>query len=116
MTKIMKNILMVTVCAITTMTSVAQAEILTYFCKVKAKIHPIKVDDKKKTLEWLGKKYTIRVSNPNEPNGCAKSGWHVGPQRVDGTSFNFCTATQGVAGIEYDDGKITDCDKRRSRL
>ena len=43
-------------------------------------------------LIWRGKNYHI----VNQP-ACAKSGWHA---TGHGISFDFCTATQGVAGID----------------
>jgi hypothetical protein len=69
-----------------------------YLCKVHGKTYPLRVDDNenKNVLEWRGKKYSI-VFQPD----CAKYGWHA---EGNGTSFDFCTATQGYAAIQDKDG------------
>jgi hypothetical protein len=63
---------------------------------VDGKTYPLRVDDNKKVLEWRGKKYSLT----EQPN-CAKYGWHA---EGSGTSFDFCTATQGYGAIEDKDG------------
>jgi Bacterial SH3 domain len=57
-----------------------------------AKMYPLRVDETKMTLEWRGKKYSLTM----QPD-CAKYGSHA---EGNGTSFDFCTATQGYAAIE----------------
>jgi hypothetical protein len=70
--------------------------IYNYSCKVNGKTYPLRVDDGKNVLEWRGKKYSITVKED-----CGRYGWHaVGNE----TSFDFCTATKGEAGIEDKDG------------
>jgi hypothetical protein len=66
-----------------------------YSCKADGKAYPLRVDENKKVLEWQGKKYSITASQETETDsGCAKYGWDA---KGNGTSFRFCTATQGVA-------------------
>lgn len=96
----------------------AYAEVYNYSCKaclfprinevgsdgcdvVDGKTFPLRVDASKKVLEWRGKKYSLTDASPDEPNGCAKAGWHA---EGNGTSFNFCAATQGYGAIEDKDG------------
>jgi hypothetical protein len=35
---------------------------------------------------------SLTIASADEPDGCAKNGWHT---EGNGTSFTFCTATQG---------------------
>jgi len=78
--------------------------IFNYSCKVHGKTYPLRLDETKKVLEWRGKRYSI-VSSSGSPSGsqpdCAKYGWHV---EGNGTSFDFCSATQGYAAIQDKDG------------
>jgi hypothetical protein len=59
---------------------------------VDGKTYPLRVDTNKNVLEWRGKKYSIT----EQPN-CGKDGWHA---EGNGTSFDFCTATQGYGAIK----------------
>jgi hypothetical protein len=77
------------------------AEIYNYSCKVNGKTYPLRVDDNKNVLEWRSKKYSLTIASADEPDGCAKYGWHA---KGYGTSFTFCTATKGYAAIEDKDG------------
>jgi hypothetical protein len=66
-------------------------------CEVVGKAYPLRVDDTKNVLEWRGKKYKLTIAS------CAKYGWHA---EGNGTSFTFCTATQGYGAIEDKDGNV----------
>jgi hypothetical protein len=77
---------------------------------VEGKTYPLRVDDKKNVLEWRGKKYSLTVASADEPDGCAKYGWHA---EGNGTSFTFCTATQGYGAIEDKDGVKVRCNLKR---
>jgi len=72
-------------------------------CEVDGNAYPLRVDDNKNVLEWRGRKYSLTVASADEPNGCAKYGWHA---KGNGTSFTFCTATQGYGAIEDKDGNV----------
>jgi hypothetical protein len=72
-------------------------------CDVDGQTFPLRVDDNKNVLEWRGQKYGLTVASADEPNGCAKYGWHA---EGNGTSFTFCTATKGYAAIEDKDGNV----------
>ena len=72
---------------------------------VDGKTYPLRVDDKKNVLEWRGKKYSLTASE-----GCGKYGWHAAG---NGTSFDFCGATQGYAAIEDKDGVKVQCNLNR---
>ncbi len=75
-------------------------------CEVDGKTYPLRVDDNKNVLEWRGKKYSLT----EQPN-CGKYGWHA---EGSGTSFDFCTATQGYGAIEDKDGNVkVRCNLRR---
>jgi len=63
-----------------------------YSCKIKGKTFLVEVNDSQTILKWKGKRYSIIV----QPN-CAKASWHA---TGNGTSFDFCVATKGVAGFE----------------
>src|SRR5262249_25556013 len=94
-------------------TTAVYAEIYNYSCKaclfprivsedgydgcdvVDGKTYPLRVDDNKNVLEWRGKKYKLTIAS-----GCGKYGWHA---EGNGTSFTFCTATQGYGAIETKD-------------
>jgi hypothetical protein len=90
-------------------TTVVDAETYNYSCKVNGKTYPLRVDDNKKFLEWRGKEYSLTV-NTAERN-CGRYSWHA---EANGTSFDFCTATQGYADIEDKDGNIqAQCDLKR---
>lgn len=91
-------------------TVVAHAGIYDYSCKVDGKSYPLRVDDGRNVLEWRGTKYSITVASADEPDGCAKYGWHA---KGNGTSFTFCTATQGYAAIEKDGKEQAACDLKR---
>jgi hypothetical protein len=72
-------------------------------CDVDGKSYPLRVDDNNNVLEWRGKKYNLTIEAADEPNGCAKYGWHA---RGNGASFTFCTATQGYGAIEDKEGNV----------
>jgi hypothetical protein len=94
-------------------TTVVDAEIYNYSCKVDGKAYPLRVDDDKKVLEWRGEKYSLTDASADEPNGCGKAGWHA---EGNGTSFTFCAATQGYAGIDDKDGNaLAECCERRGK-
>ena len=80
--------------------SSAQANTYNYVCKDHGKSFPLKVDDAQSTLEWQGTTYRIR-----ENENCAKFGWHA---EKNGTSFDFCTATQGGGYIQQNGHHIQD--------
>lgn len=101
-------------------TVVVYAETYNYSCKVcvfptiasdgydgceeiDGKTYPLRVDENKNVLEWRGKKYKLTIASADEPNGCAKYGWRA---EGNGTSFTFCTATQGYGAIEDKDGNV----------
>lgn len=105
--------LIVLICSILC-TAGVHAEVYNYLCKVcifpnrveagecdvgDGKSYPLRVDENRKILEWRGKKYSIAVA---EDGGCAKYGWHA---EGNGTSFDFCTATQGYGGISDKEGE-----------
>ena len=81
----------------------ALADTYTYVCTDHGKSYPLKVDEKKNTIEWKGSIYNIK---PQE--GCAKFGWRA---ERDGASFDFCTATQGYAEFEQSGTRI-QCNMR----
>jgi hypothetical protein len=84
-------------------TALVHAETFNYSCKVDGKAYPLRVDDNKNVLAWKGMNYSTTVATFDEPNGCAKYGWHaIG----NGMSFTFCTATKGYADIEDTNGKV----------
>jgi hypothetical protein len=104
-------------------TSAVHAEIYNYSCNacifpkivsdngydgcdvVDGKTFPLRVDDKNNLLEWRGRKYSL-----TEQPSCGKYGWHA---EGNGTSFDFCTATQGYGAIE-DQGEVkVRCSLRR---
>jgi hypothetical protein len=76
----------------------------TYACEIivdlRYETHLVKIDEQKKTLKWRGKTYQI-TQTPD----CAKYGWHV---TGSGTSFNFCTATKGVASFDGQPKSVAD--------
>ena len=72
-------------------------------CEEEGGSYPLRVDENKSILEWRGKKYGLTVASVDEPNGCARYGWHA---KGNGTSFTFCTATQGYGAIEDKDGSV----------
>lgn len=72
-------------------------------CDVDEKTYPLQVDDTRNVLEWRGKKYSLTVATFDEPNGCAKHGWHA---NGEGTSFTFCAATKGYGSIKDKDGIV----------
>jgi|ERR1700678_143886 hypothetical protein len=83
-----------------------QADTYTYLCKVDGKTYPLRVDEDKNVLEWRGKSYSLAV----KPD-CGRYGWRA---EGNGTSFDFCTATQGYAAIEDKDGNNqVECNLRR---
>ena len=102
--------------------TVVYAEIFNYSCNaclfpgngddgyncdvVVGKTYPLRVYEDKNVLEWRGKKYSLT----KQPN-CAKYGWYA---EGNGTSFDFCTATQGYGAIEDKDGTVrVRCDLKR---
>jgi hypothetical protein len=60
---------------------------------VDGKTYPLRVDETRNILEWRGKKYSLTPQVD-----CVKYGWHA--ESSNGTSFDFCTATQGYGDIE----------------
>jgi len=84
--------------------NLAHADTYTYVCTDHGRSYPLKVNDEKNTLAWKGIVYKI---TPQED--CAKFGWHA---EKDGASFDFCTATQGVAGFELN-GTDIECEMKR---
>jgi hypothetical protein len=70
-------------------------------CDADGSTYPLRVDDNKNVLEWRGKKYNLTIASGDE--ACAKYGWHA---EGNGTSFRFCTATQGYGAIEDKDGNV----------
>lgn len=88
-------------------TIAAYGETYNYSCKVDGKTYPLRVDDNKKVLEWRGKKYSL-----TEKPDCGRWGWHA---EGDGTSFDFCTATQGYADLEKDGNVQVQCNLKRGR-
>jgi hypothetical protein len=86
--------------------SVTYAETFNYSCEVERKTYPLRADDTKNILEWRGKKYSLTVKED-----CGRYGWHA---EGNGTSFDFCTATQGYAAIEDKDGNDqVQCELKR---
>ena len=81
-----------------------RAEAFTYACEIvvdlRFETHLAKIDEQKHTFQWRGKTYHLS-SQP----GCAKYGWHV---TGNGTSFDFCTATKGVASFQGQPKSIAD--------
>ena len=65
---------------------------------------PVTIDETKDTLTWKGVTYSIKVIDD-----CGRYGWHA---EKDGVGFDFCTATQGVAGFDLN-GVSYDCDMKR---
>jgi hypothetical protein len=57
----------------------------------------------KQTLEWLGHTYKITETS------CGRAGWHA---ERDGTSFDFCSATQGYASFDLPTGTV-ECEVHR---
>jgi hypothetical protein len=91
-------------------TAAAYADIYNYSCKVDGMSYPLRVDDNKNVLEWRGKNYSLTVATFEGPDGCAKYGWRA---EGNGTSFTFCTATQGYADIEKDGNVEAECNLKR---
>jgi hypothetical protein len=88
----------------------ANAETYNYSCKLDGKTHPLWVDDSKNTLEWRAKEYRIASANGRDKVVCAKAGWHA---ERNGTSFDFCVATQGYADIEKDGNVEVECELKK---
>jgi hypothetical protein len=75
-------------------------------CRPEGKAYPLLVDESRNVLEWRGKKYAVTGSAD-----CGKYGWHA---KGNGTSFKFCTATQGYGAIEDENGEVrVQCQMRR---
>lgn len=84
----------------------ANADTYNFSCKVGEKAYPLRVDDTKNTLEWLGRKYTLTA----QEDKCANYGWRA---EGNGTSFYFCGATKGYGAIQEENGQISvECDMR----
>jgi hypothetical protein len=116
----MKTIIATTIVAAIAMP--AHAEIYNYSCNaclfpkivtddgfdgcdvVAGKTYPLRVDTHKNVLEWRGRKYRITEQL------CGKFGWHA---EGNGTSFDFCTATQGYGAIEDKDEVKVRCNLKR---
>jgi hypothetical protein len=83
------------------MTSAPYADITyRYNCQSGNKTYQLWVNEGNKTLTWQGKNYRI-VRDLD----CAKYGWKA---TGNGTSFRFCTATQGYGYIEDNGKKLED--------
>ena|SRR5215813_5449046 len=96
--------------ALTSSVHAAPKSEFNYSCKVDGKTYPLRVDENKNVLEWRGKKFSLTVAYADEPDGCAKYGWHA---EGNGTSFTFCTATQGYAAIEKNGKEQAVCNLKR---
>lgn len=81
-----------------------EAETYNYTCRLNGKPSKVKVDERRNTLTWMGKVYSIKIEE-----SCANFGWHA---EREGESFNFCTATQGYADFHQGD-KLVQCDQAR---
>jgi hypothetical protein len=81
----------------------AQAYTLNYACKDHGKKSPLQVDVTANTLTWKGTVYKITETD------CGKAGWKA---EKDGVSFDFCTATKGVADFDLNGSTVT-CDMKR---
>ena len=81
----------------------AEASTYTYACKDQGRSSQLKVDDVQNTLIWKGTTYKITTTD------CGKAGWRA---EKDGVSFDFCTATKGVADFEFN-GRTVMCDMKR---
>ncbi|MER8917697.1 hypothetical protein NKI32_28265 [Mesorhizobium sp. M0761] len=89
----------------------AKADTFDYRCKFGVKTYSLKVNTEANTLEWRGQTYRIvKSSSDSDYSVCANYGWHV---EGDGTSFDFCTATQGYADIQKDGEIQVQCDMKR---
>lgn len=104
-------------------TTVVYAETYNYSCKaclfpkiasdgfdgcdvVDGKTYPLQVDDNKKVLEWREKKYSLTIID------CGKAGWHA---EGNGTSFDFCAATQGYGALKDKNGEVrVQCNLKRN--
>jgi hypothetical protein len=64
----------------------------------------LQLDDTRNTLDWRGVTYKIRGNAD-----CGRYGWRV---EGEGTSFDFCTATQGYADFQLR-GVDFQCDMKR---
>ena len=89
----------------------ARAEPYIYACEIivdlRYETHLLTIDEDKHAFQWRGKTYQI-----TDTSECAKSGWHV----IDhGTSFNFCTATKGVASFYGQPKSVADSYHSRRR-
>lgn len=98
----MKRIIVISLVVLSTTS--AHAYTYNYVCKEHGKSYPLKVDDAKNTLEWKGIIYKIK-----EKEDCGRAGWHA---ENGSASFDFCTATQGVADIDQN-GTDIPCDLKR---
>lgn len=81
----------------------AHASTFNYNCKEQGKTSVLKVDDTNNTLTWKGTVYKITETD------CGKAGWKA---EKDGVSFDFCTATKGVADFDFN-GHPVICDMKR---
>lgn len=85
------------------LTHTAQAATYVYACKERGRTSQLKVDDTQNTLTWKGATYKITTTD------CGKAGWRA---EKDGVSFDFCTATKGVADFDFN-GQTVMCDMKR---
>ena len=89
----------------------AKADTFDYRCKFGVKIYALRVDTEANNLEWRGHTYRItKSSSDSDYSVCSNYGWHV---EGNGTSFDFCTATQGYADIQKDGEVQAQCDMKR---
>ena len=72
---------------------------------VDGKTYPLRVDEKQKGPRMEGQ----AIQTEQQPD-CAKYGWHA---EGNGTSFDFCTATQGYGAIEDKGDVKVRCNLKR---
>jgi hypothetical protein len=89
--------------------SVVDARTYNYSCTVDGKAYPLQVNDTNMSLKWRGKQYGLNALT--NPDLCGKGGWHA---EGNGTSFDFCYATKGVASIEDKKGGVYECNQSPS--
>ena len=86
----------------------ATADIFTYSCKVQGKTFPLKIDSARRTFIWKGKTFNTTELLAGEQQDCPRFGWRVKGQ---GETFDFCTATQGMADFKQN-GLSAECDQK----
>jgi hypothetical protein len=101
----MKLLTIATIFASLSATVAAKADTYSYLCSVGGKSYSLKVDEAANSLEWRGAKYKVSQI------ACGRHGWHA---EGNGTSFDFCTATNGYADIEKDGKLQFQCNIKRA--